>query len=106
MVKEIEGVVRHLCDGGKLSESPSAAEESTLRRWWKEYRVKLQEWTGLLEDTANKLFHQAPNIIKLLSHPVKRLEAALSRLPFLPSRWTVMVKTLWWLNPSHPLYLS
>jgi len=49
VVKEIEGVMRHLCDGGKLSQAPSAAEESTLRRWWKEYSVKMQEWAGLLE---------------------------------------------------------
>ena len=49
MVKEIEGVMRHLCDGGQLSQAPSAAEESTLRRWWKEYRAKMQEWAGLLE---------------------------------------------------------
>jgi hypothetical protein len=37
VVKEIEGVMRHLCDGGQLSQAPSAAEESTLHRWWKEY---------------------------------------------------------------------
>jgi len=71
MVKEIEGVMRHLCDGGKLSQAPSAAEESTLRRWWKEYSAKMQEWAGLLESRTYEPSCQAP---------------ALSSFPSIPSR--------------------
>jgi len=106
VVGEIEGVLRHWCDGGKLSQAPSAAEESTLRRWRKEYGGKMQEWAGLLESRVYGLFHRAPNVINLSDHPLKRLEKALSRLPPLPSRWTVLVKALYWLLPSHPLCLS
>jgi len=106
VVREIEGVLRHWCDGGKLSQAPSAAEESTLRRWQKEYGSKLQEWAGLLESRVYKLFRRAPSIIKLSAHPLKRLEKALSRLPPLPSRWAALVKTLYWLLTSHPLCLS
>jgi hypothetical protein len=86
-----------------LSESPSAADESTLRRWRKEFSRKMLEWAGLLEAKAFKLFNKTPSFIKISSHPLKRLEKALSQLPALPSRWAVMVKTLWWLNPSYPL---
>jgi hypothetical protein len=106
VVEEIEGVLWHWCDGGKLSWAPSAAEESTLRRWWNEFSRKMPQWAGLLELKAFKLFHRAPGFIKLLSHPLKRLEEALSHLPVLPSRWTVLVKTLYWLKISHPLCLS
>ena len=106
MVKEIEGVVRHLCDGGKLSLAPSAAEESTLHRWWKEYSVKMQQWAGLLESRIYEPSCNPPSIIKLSTHPLKRLETILSRLQPLPPRWAVMVKVLYWLNRSHPLCLS
>jgi len=95
IASEIEGALRHLYDGGKLSESPSSAEESTLRRWRQEFSYKMQEWAGLLEARAFKLYGRAPGFIKRLAHPLRRLEKALSELPALPSRWTVMVKTLW-----------
>jgi Domain of unknown function (DUF6431) len=103
VVEEIEGVLRHLYDGGKITEAPSAAEESTLRLWWNEYSHKMQEWAGLLESEGFKLFNRASGLITPSMHALNRLEAALSRLPSLPSRWTVMVKTLWWLKSSYPL---
>ena len=106
VVGEIEGVLWHWCDGSKLSQAPSAAEESTLWRWRKEYSHKMPGWAGLLEAKVFKLFNRAPSFIKLLSHPLKRLEKALSDLPALPSHWAVLVKTLYWLLPSHPLCLG
>lgn len=101
---EIEGVLRHLFDGGRLSYSPSGADESTLRRWWSEFRHKLPQWAGSLESRVFKLSRRIPSLIRH-SHPLKRLEEALSHLPTLPSGWTVLVKTLYWLLPSHPLCL-
>jgi hypothetical protein len=74
-----------------------------LRRWRNEFSHKLQEWAGLLESWIFKLYRRPPNFIKLLSHPLKRLEEALSHLPALPSQWATLVKTLWWLMISHPL---
>ena len=103
VVEEIEGVLRHLYGGGKISEAPSAAEESTLRLWWNEYSHNMKEWAGLLESKVFKLFNRAAGFITPSSHSLKRLEEALSRLPSLPSLWTVMVKTLWWLKSSYPL---
>jgi hypothetical protein len=103
IASEIEGVLRHLYDGGKLSEAPSAAEESTVRRWRKEFSGKMLQWAGLLEARIFQLSRRTPSFIRLLSNPLRRLEEALSGLPDLPSRWAVMVKTLWWLKTSHPL---
>jgi len=100
--QEIEGVLRHLFNGGRFIESPCWADESTLRRWWKEFRHKLLQWAGLLEAWIIQLSQQvypSPNCFD----PFKRLEESLSQLAFLPSEWTVMVKTLWWLSISHPL---
>jgi transposase-like protein len=102
VAQEIEGVLRHLFNGGRLIESPCGADESTLRRWWKEYRHKLLQWAGLLEAWIIQLFRQSLSSINC-SDPLKRLEEALSQLAVLPSEWTVMVKTLWWLSTSHPL---
>ncbi len=102
VVAEIEGVLRHLLDGGKLSEAPSAADESTLRRWWHEFGHKLEEWAGRLEARVFQVLRQIPGLL-CDTNPLKRLETALSRLPALPSEWPTMVKTLWWLKKSHPL---
>jgi len=100
---EIERVVWHCLDGGKISElSFSDASESTVRRWLKEFGQKLPQWAGALEARMFELSEQIPGFIRD-SHPLKRLEEVLSRLPPLPAWWTVMVKTLWWLENSHPL---
>jgi len=101
---EIEAVLRHLFDGGRLSESPSEADESTLRRWWSEFSHKLPQWAGALESKIFELSSQVPGFLRHF-HALKRLEEALSRLPALPCRWTVMVKSLYWLKTAHPLCL-
>jgi hypothetical protein len=101
---EIEETLCRLLDGCKLSKLSSAADASTVRRWLKEFSQKLPQWAGLLEARIFSLSGQIPSFI-CDSHPLKRLEVALSHLPPLPSRWTVMVKTLWWLENSHPLCL-
>ena len=103
---EIENVVGHLLAGGKVSDAPSVADASTMRRWLKEYSQKLAQWAGSLEDMISQGSGQAPSLVRLISNPLKRLEETLSRLPPLPSRWTVMVKALWWLENSHPLCVN
>lgn len=87
-------------EGCKLSRVPLGVNESTLRRWRNEFGCKLQQWAGLLESLV--LRNQSYSLINDY-HPLKRLEEALSHLPTLPSQWTVMVKTLWWLKMSYPL---
>jgi len=102
---EIENVVRHLLAGGKVSDAPSVADASTMRRWLKEFSPKLAQWAGVLEDMISQGSGQAPSLVRLTTNPLKRLEEALSRLPPLAPRGTVMVKALWWLENSHPLSL-
>ena len=102
LTSEIEAVLRHLYDGGKLSEAPSEADESTLRRWWREFSYKLQEWAGELEARVFQVFHRIPGLLDD-PDPLTRMEASLSRLPALPSAWPTIAKTLWWLKKSHPL---
>ncbi|MBI2853736.1 MAG: hypothetical protein HYX87_02295 [Chloroflexi bacterium] len=101
---EIELVLRHLFDGGRLSESPSGADDSTLRRWWNEFSHKLGQWAGALESLAYQLFSRSPSLIRH-SHPLHRLEEVLSRLPSLPRHVGVMVHALWWLTGAHQLRL-
>jgi hypothetical protein len=106
VASEIEGALRHIFEGGQISKAPSGAAESTLWRWWKEFKQKLPQWAGLLEAmrfSASGGSHQASSLVRLLSNPLQRLEEALSKLQDLPPQWPVMVKTLWWLSTSHPL---
>ena len=100
LAAEIEASLLHLFSGGELIKVPSLADMRTLRRWWKEFNSKLAEWAGLL-GVILQPSAQTPGVLNY-QHPLKRLEEALSGLPLLPSHWTIMVKTLWWLNPSHP----
>ena len=104
VVGEVEGVLRHVFDGGKLLRSPCGADERTLRRWRREFSQGLVQWSGALESLILGLTRRVPGLVRY-AHPLKRLEEALSWLPPLPYRWTTMVKTLWWLLPSHPLCL-
>ena len=105
VASEIEGVLRYLLNGGKLSKSSSVADERTQQRWWNEFSSKMQQWAGVLESRAYELLNRVPNPLHH-SHLLKRLEETLSQLPALPSWWTVMTKTLWWLKTSHPLCLG
>jgi hypothetical protein len=79
------------------------AEESTLRRWRKEFGYQMQQWAGALESKVFALSGRVPRILEVFTHPFKRLEKVLSQLPPLPSQWTILIKTLWWLQPSYPL---
>ena len=106
IAQEIEGVLYHLYSGGKLTKAPCFAEESTLRRWRKEFSYKIHQWAGLLESGVYKLLCRTTGIIRLSTDPLKRLKKALYRLAPLPSRWALMVKALYWILPSHPLCLS
>jgi hypothetical protein len=102
IVTEIEGALRHIFQGGEISKAPSGASESTLRRWRDEYKPKIQEWSGRLEDLILSQCRN-PELIRLSFDPLARLAEVLSRLPPLPGNWPVMVKALWWLAKSHPL---
>jgi hypothetical protein len=99
---EIEGVLRHLYNGNSLIKSPCAADESTLRRWWKEFKQKLLQWGSRLEARIFQVTQQTPSFFHN-SHALRRLEEILSKLPPLPTWWAVMIKTLWWLENTHPL---
>jgi hypothetical protein len=105
VVTEIEGALHHIFQGGELSKAPSGASESTLRRWRDEYKSKIQEWSGSLEDLEDMMLQKygTPSLIRLMSDPLVRLEEILSRLPPLPFHWPVMIKALWWFAKSHPL---
>jgi hypothetical protein len=100
---EIEEVLNHYWDGGKLSEAPSGASESTLSRWCQEFGEEMVGWAGMLEARLSRIGRPIAGLVGCLSHPLKRLEETLSSLPALPAQWAVITKTLWWLKNSHPL---
>ena len=88
--------------GGTYDQSPSLAEVSTIKRWWKEFSHILLQWAALLEALIYTFSQQVTNLINQFDL-LKRLEEALAKLPALPTRWPVMVKTFWWLRTAYPL---
>jgi transposase-like protein len=103
VASEIERTLFHCCDGGKVSESPSGASESSIWRWRKEFGEQMVGWAGILEAKLIRLGKFEAGIMQCLSHPLNRLEKVLSFFPALPGRWTIITKTLWWLKNTHPL---
>jgi hypothetical protein len=99
---EIEAVLRHVFKGHHLADAPSGAEESTLRRWWREFRPQIRDWGGLLEARLWRLYQRLESLIRLPVNPLQRLQKVVETLPALPAHWTLLVKTLWWLQKSHP----
>jgi hypothetical protein len=99
---EIEAALQHLAAGGTLAQSPGEADECTLRRWMKEFRVKMRDWAGRLEGLLLRLRQQLISLTGIMVNPFLRLQAVLSEYPGLPSHWTLLVKALHWLQKSHP----
>jgi hypothetical protein len=60
------------------------------------------EWAGRLEGRIHQLTQHTPGFLSN-SHLIQRLEEILAKLPSLPTWWAVMIKTLWWLENTHPL---
>jgi hypothetical protein len=94
--------VRHLLDGGTYDQSPSLADASTLKRWWREFSHTLPQWAALLEALIYAFSQQTANLINHFDL-LNRLKEALGKLPSLPPRWPVMMKTFWWLLTAYPL---
>jgi hypothetical protein len=101
--REIEQFLRSLTKGLSFNHTETGAEESTLRRWHREFQGKMQVWTGKLESLAYTYLGKRVHLLDIPLQPLPRLEQALARLPGLPSRWPLLVQALHWLSPSHPL---
>jgi hypothetical protein len=103
---EIEASLHYLEGGGSLAQAPGEADERTLQRWKKEFQVTMQDWAGQLEAVLWQLKQRISSIIRLSLKPFHRLQAALSEYAELPSDWTLLVKTLYWLQKAHPRCLG
>ena len=99
---EIEAALLYLAAGGPLAQAPGEADESTLRRWLKEFGGKMRDWAGQLEAVLLRLKQQITSVIRLPLNPLLRLQAVLDEYASLPSHWTLLVKALYWLQKSHP----
>jgi hypothetical protein len=93
---EIEGALRHLADGGQLSQTPSGAEESTLRAggksWALNCRTGPEHWKP-----GPWLFRAKLPICWQGSLILSKIGKSLSNCAF-ASRWAVITRTLWWLR--------
>lgn len=105
VTREIENVLRALEGAEPCALMSSGAEESTLRRWRKEFHYKMQHWAGILEAKAQEWFQQCQNLMDIYVQPLQRLKQAVSLLPELPPRWPLLIQAIHWLSPSHPLCL-
>lgn len=99
---EIEAALQHLTTGGRMSGAPGGAEESTLRRWLKEFQGKIRDWAGQLEAILYRLQQRLASLTRLPLNPFQRLQAMLDEYPILPNCWTLLVKALYWLQKSPP----
>jgi hypothetical protein len=106
VAREIDHFLRSLSKGYSFTQMQTGAEDSTLRRWQKEFREKMQSWAGRLESNAKELFDKQTHLFDISSNPYQRLEQALDLLPRFPLRWSVLIKVIQILNLSHPLCIQ
>jgi hypothetical protein len=99
---EIEAGLQYLEAGGSFSQAPGEVDERTLRRWWREFSPKVQDWAGQLEAILFHLRQRVSSLIGVAVNPICRLQAVLAKYADLPSHWTLLVKALYWLQKSHP----
>lgn len=103
VAREIEQVLQTFSGIKPSAQLSTGAEESTLRRWRKEFLHKMQHWAGSLEAKAQEWFQRGHSLLTVPSQPMRRLELAVSLLPKLPPRWPLFIQAIYWLQPSHPL---
>lgn len=68
----------------------------------KEFRGKMQDWAGELESILLRLKQHVASFTRLPLNPLHHLQSILAEYPVLPSHWTLLVKTLYWLQKSPP----
>lgn len=105
VTREIEQVLRAFDGMVPRMLMSSGAEESTLRRWRKEFHYKMQHWAGNLEAKAQEWFQRCQSLLDISVQPMQRLKQAVSLLPELPPRWPLLAQAIYWLSLSHPLCL-
>jgi hypothetical protein len=86
---EIEAVLDEAENGGlepSLAAAPEThAEESTLRRWIKEFSVLLPIMAGWLEQMAETPGMTGASLVRLSDRPLRRIRRAVEALQELPS---------------------
>jgi hypothetical protein len=102
--EEIEETIQSLEVGTPIRFLESTAEESTIRRWSKEYGALLPELAGKLEALFQFLSCKKIPLLEYLSKPFERLKKAFFLLVE-PSSGEPVLSRASFLAKSHPLCL-
>jgi hypothetical protein len=81
------------------------AEESTIRRWKKEFSKQMPSMAGQLERLAADIGKGASSLIQLSEKPLRRLRAAVNVLRELPSEISSLA-CAFWLLIFHPVCIQ
>lgn len=103
--QEIEESIAVMESGAAVDTIPCGAEESTLRRWRREYGAAIPKLTGKLEALARCLLQKTLPLTTDAARPLNRLRAALTLLELIPSNWTVLGRAFFHIR-VHPVCIG
>lgn len=103
---EIEGVMAAFEAGVPVNSVETGAEESTLRRWKRQFRTVIPVLCSKLEALAQEFFEKETSLISLPASPLGRLKIALGLLEYPHPVWSVLGRAFFRAMLSHPLCLG
>ena len=103
--QEIEDSLSALESGAALNGVSCGAEESTLRRWQKEFRSILPILAAKLEALAQRWFDRKIPLGIRIASPLLHLKHSLELLEEPPDGWTVLGRSFFQ-SRAHPLCIG
>ena len=102
---EIEGALYGLEEGLSVNDLKISAEESTIRRWKREFKTVIPALSSKLEALAQIFFQRTASLSSATLNPLKRLENALGLLETPCTGWPILARAFF-RALSHPLCIG
>jgi len=102
---EIEKVLSAFEEGATVNSVETGAEESTLRRWKRQFSSVIPVLSVQLEALAYKFFLKETSLSALPDRPLWRLKRALGLVEEIYPGWTILGRSFF-RSLAHPLCLG
>ena len=103
---DIEGALVAFEKTIHINRVETGAEESTLRRWKRQFRTVIPVLCSKLEVLAKEFFKKETSLVSLPSSPMRRLKLALDLLESPYPQWSILGRAFFRAMLSHPLCLG
>jgi hypothetical protein len=105
VASEVEEAVMEQLIGPKMATLETEAEESTIRRWWRQYKERTAKAANELEALLMKEHSKMVSLLKADMVGVKRLKILIERFPQILSTCVFGAANQWMNAAGLPVYL-